>query len=296
MPRTIALKAPLDESGLWRKAPDAPSPAVLDTAALPRQGAPDMPVDHALGRTVTVPADEVREAFARLAPHLPAYLLKVEPSPSGFGLRFQLAAFTGREKCPAMPSSYYDDPALRVVGKDDPREFRIRQMADQVMSELLQEACREWRDASYVADLKQAVADTPDRWKTYEREAKALESAYAYLRTPEAAREWPAAISRLVDAQDRTRTAAARFDDRAAEIARVHEKHLYADLGHTEALTRAGFPEAAHWHIASADSYSSSYFSSWSSDVPLTEQARRLIEQQDTHVTKVGRLSGTATT
>jgi hypothetical protein len=48
VPRTIALKAPLDESGLWHKAPDAPSPTAPDTAALPRQGAPDMTVDHPL--------------------------------------------------------------------------------------------------------------------------------------------------------------------------------------------------------------------------------------------------------
>ncbi|MEU3341836.1 hypothetical protein [Streptomyces sp. NPDC006668] len=255
-----------------------------------------MTVDHTLGHTVTVPADEVREAFARLAPHLPPYLLKVEPNPSGWGLRFQLASFTGRETCPTMPPSYYDDPALRFIGKDDPREFRIREMADHVMSELLKQACDQWRDAAYVADLKQAVADAPDRWKTYEREAKALESAYAYLRTPEAAREWPAVISRLVDAQDRTRAAAAAFDERAAEIARVHEKHLYADLGQAAALATADFPEAADWHIAAADDYASTYFSSWNTGVPLTELVRRLIEQQDTHIAKVGRLAGTATT
>ncbi|WP_449350245.1 glycoside hydrolase family 3 C-terminal domain-containing protein [Streptomyces shaanxiensis] len=157
------------------------------------------------------------------------------------------------------------------------------------------EADAAWRDAAYVADLKDTVRDAPDRWRAYEREAKALESAYAYLRTPEAAKEWPATLSRLIDAQDRTRTAAAAFDERAEEIARVHEKHLYADLGHAAALTQAGYLEATGWPIAPADDYGSSYYSAFNTHVPLTELVRRLIEQQDNHITKVGQLMGTAT-
>lgn len=291
MSQLIPLRALLDDSGLPRKEP----------AALPQQstGAPAEPREGAAmsrGRTITIPADEVSEAFARLQPYLPPYLRKIEPGPYGSGLRFELAPFTGREECPARPRSFYDDPALRFVAEeDDPREFRIREMADRVMSDLLEQACNEWRDAAYVADLKQVVADASDRWKTYEREAKALESAYAYLRTPDAAREWPAALSRLVDAQDRTRDAAAAFDERALDIAVVHRKHLYADLGHDAALARAGYPEAKDWHIAAAEDYGSGYFSQYDTGVPLTERVRRLIEQQDNHITKVGRLSGTAT-
>ncbi|WP_331724785.1 hypothetical protein [Streptomyces canus] len=247
------------------------------------------------GRTITVPADEVSEAFARLQPHLPPYLRKIEPTAYN-RLRFELVPFTGREECPTRPRSFYDDPALRFVAEeDDPREFRIREMADRVMSDLLEQAGDEWRDAAYVADLKQVVADAPDRWKTYEREAKALESAYSYLRTPDAARVWPAALSRLVDAQDRTRAAAVAFDERALDIAVVHRKHLYADLGHDAAFARDGYPEAKDWHIASAEDYGSGFFSQYDTGVPLTERVRRLIEQQDNHITKVGRLSGTAT-
>ncbi|MFF7954040.1 hypothetical protein [Streptomyces griseorubiginosus] len=288
MSQLIPLRALLDDSGLPHKPAALPQHRMSEPTN-PREGAA-----MSLGRTITVPADEVREVFTRLQPHLPPYLRKIEPTPYN-GLRFELAPFTGREERPAMPRAFYDDPTLRFVAEEDnPREFRIREMAERVLSDLLEQAGNEWRDAAYVADLKDTVRDAPDRWRAYEREAKALESAYTYLRTPEAAKEWPAALSRLVDAQDRTRTAAAAFDERAEAIARVHEKHLYADLAHVAALTQAGHPDAAHWPIVSADDYGSSYFSSFSTHVPLTEQVRRLIEQQDNHITKVGHLMGTA--
>ncbi|WP_449351513.1 hypothetical protein [Streptomyces shaanxiensis] len=289
MSQLIPLRAHLDDSGLPHKEPAASPQSAGEPTDL-REGAA-----MSLGRTITVPADEVSEAFARLQPYLPPYLRKIEPTPYN-GLRFELAPFTGREERPTMPRAFYDDPTLRFVAEEnDPREFRIREMADRVMSDLLEQADAAWRDAAYVADLKDTVRDAPDRWRAYEREAKALESAYAYLRTPEAAKEWPATLSRLIDAQDRTRTAAAAFDERAEEIARVHEKHLYADLGHAAALTQAGYLEATGWPIAPADDYGSSYYSAFNTHVPLTELVRRLIEQQDNHITKVGQLMGTAT-
>jgi hypothetical protein len=249
-----------------------------------------------LGHTVTITAAEMDEIFERLQPHLPSYLRKVEPSPSGYGLRFEFAPFTGREKAPTVPSAQYDDPRLTYVSqRDDPAEHQLREAAKQILDELYEQARDEWKDAAYVAALKLAVKDAPDRWRTYERETKALESAYAYLRSPEAAQEWPSAISRLVDAQDRARTAAVAFDERAEEIAAVHDKYLHADLGHVAALTRAGYPEAADWDIAMADYHGYSHFSEHNTDVPLRERVRRLIAQQDAHVAKVGRLSGTGT-
>jgi hypothetical protein len=249
-----------------------------------------------LGHTVTVTSGEMHEIFKRLAPYLPPYLRKVEPRPSGYGLRVEFAPFTGRENEPTKPRAFYDDPKLTYVREsDDPAEHQLRRKASLIIDEVYNTARAEWKDAAYVADLKQVVKDAPDRWKTYERELKALESAYTYLRTPEASQEWPSALSRLVDAQDRTRTAAVAFDERAEEIAAVHEKHLYADLGHAAALANAGYPEAKDWHIVSHDQYGSGYFSDWSTSVPLQERVRRLVAEQDAHVSKVGRLSSTAT-
>jgi hypothetical protein len=286
----IPLRALLDDSGLPRKEPAALPPQNANVPAQPCQGEA-----MALGHTVTLTATEMDTIISRLQPHFPPYLLKIEPGPYS-GLRFTFAPFTGREPKPARPQSFWDDPQLTFVPQSKhPTEHRLRRCAGQILDDLYEEAAEQWKDAAYVADLKQVVGDAPDRWRAYERESKALESAYSYLRTGEAATEWPAALSRLVDAQDRTRAAAARFDDRAEEIARVHQKHLYADLGHVAALTQAGYPEAKDWHIASADVYGSSYYSALNSYGPLTEQVRRLIEQQDNHVTKVGRLMGTAT-
>jgi hypothetical protein len=241
-----------------------------------------------LGNTITVTADEHRQIWERLAPHLPPYLRKIENHPSGWGLSFQFAAFTGREEEPDVPRAFYSDPQLTYVREsENPGEHRLRRAADTIINDLYTKAREEWRNAAYVADLRKVVRDAPDCWKAYEREAKALESAYAYLRTPQAAPEWPAAISRLVDAQERTLAAAAAFDERAVDIARVHEKHLYADLGHVQALTQAGYPGAADWHVVNCfDGYFSDF---------LRETVTRLIEEQETHLAKVARLSGTAT-
>ncbi|WP_331719056.1 hypothetical protein OG985_48745 (plasmid) [Streptomyces sp. NBC_00289] len=236
--------------------------------------------------TVTITGDEHAEIFNRLAPYLPSSLKKVEPNPSGWGLRFTFAPFTGREARPSIPAAYYDDPRLRCgVKTEDPAEQRLRRAADTILGDIYEAAAEEWKEAAYVADVKAVVQDAPERWRAYEREAKALESAYAYLRQPEAAREWPAAVSRLIDAQDRTRAAADIFEARARDIARVHAQHLYADLGHTAALEAAGYPEAGNWHIG--DAFGGSYSNSLTKDV-----ARRIREQED-HLAKVARLSGT---
>ncbi|WP_326681028.1 hypothetical protein [Streptomyces sp. NBC_01237] len=86
--------------------------------------------------------------------------------------------------------------------------------------------------------------------------------------------------------------AAVAFDGPGREIARVHDKHLYAGLDHVAALTAAGFPEAGKWPIADASLYGLSHYSDWDTRPPLEEQVRRLAERQDAHIAKVARLSG----
>ncbi|TWD13121.1 hypothetical protein FB570_11948 [Streptomyces sp. T12] len=232
--------------------------------------------------TFSVPFQQVLD---RITPHLPPYLRKIEPVHGR--VRFEFAPFTGHLKEPVKPLSYYDDPRLNHVPEsEDQAEHRIRTVARDVLDDLYQQASKRWQDAAYVAELRRVVHDAPERWRAYEREAKALEAAYAYLRTAEAAREWSAAISRLVDAQDRTRAAAARYDERAADIADAQYRHLYADLGHTQALTEAGYPEAKDWHIGDG-------FGGYFRD-GLTAKVDRLLKEQEQHLAKVRRLSGTA--
>ncbi|MET8615840.1 hypothetical protein [Streptomyces misionensis] len=234
--------------------------------------------------TITVTADEQRQIFDRLAPHLPACLQKVEPSPYG-GLRFEFAEFTGREEEPVKPGSYYQDPRLTYVHEsEDASEHRIRWAAQLILGDLYDRARAQWKMAAYVADLREVVRDAPERWEAYEREAAALEAAYAYLRTAPAAQEWPAALSRLVDAQDRTLAAAIAFDDRARDIAAVHYQHLYADLSPDQALEKAGYPGAKSWHVG--DGFGGYFRDS------LQEKVADLIRQQESHLSKVGRLIG----
>ncbi|MBO8189209.1 hypothetical protein [Streptomyces spirodelae] len=243
-----------------------------------------------LGNSFEITPEELAEIFARLQPYLPKNLKKVDAHP--YGLRFEFKPFTGREKEPFTPSTY-DDPKLSYVQEsENEAEHLIREKARVVLVNLYEKAREEWEDAAYIADLKAVVKDAPGLWKTYQHEMKALEAAYDYLRTPDAATEWPSAVSRLVDAQNRVKAAAVAFDKRAKEIAEVHDKHLYADLSHDAALKAAGYPEAKDWHIVDTQRYGNKSYIDRDCYAPLEEKARRLIEQQDAHVAKVGRLSG----
>jgi hypothetical protein len=249
-----------------------------------------------LGHSFQISQEELTEIFARLQPHLPRQLKKVEPRPDGRGLHFEFTPFTGREEEPSRPATH-NDPRLAYISEDDDEtEHLLREKARTILHDVYVEAHRQWENAAYVRDLKQVVQDAPDRWRAYEQAMKGLEAAYAYLSTPEAAAEWTSALFRLVDAQSQAKAAAAAFDERAEQIAAAHERHLYADLSHASALAAAGYPEAKDWHITDANQYSRSHYSTWDTHPPLTEQVRRLVAQQDEHIAKVGRLSGNAPT
>ncbi|MFE1519571.1 hypothetical protein ACFW9I_22575 [[Kitasatospora] papulosa] len=240
----------------------------------------------------TITPDEMTEILDRLKPHLPPYLKEIGRGPYG-GLVVEFEPFTGREAEPVRPSTRYDDRLRYVPEADDEAEHLLREKAARVLDRLFEQAGENWRDAAYVADLRRIVQDAPARWAAYRREAEALDTAYAYLRTPKAAAEWPSAVSRLIDAQSRAGAAAAAFDERGQQIADAHDRHVYADLGRQAALTAAGYPEAAEWHIADASSYGRRQYMDWETHPPLTEQIRRQVEQQDTHLAKVRRLTGT---
>ncbi|MFE6189118.1 hypothetical protein ACFQ6U_32315 [Streptomyces sp. NPDC056465] len=245
-----------------------------------------------LSEHYTITPDEMTEILARIQPHLPPYLTKINKGPFG-GLLFEFAPFTGREAEPVRPSTRDDDLLRYVPEADDEAEHLLREKAARVLDRCFECAQEDWRNARYVADLRNIAQNAPALWTAYTDEAKSLETAYEYLRTPEAAAEWPSAVSRLIDAQGRAAATATAFDERAEAIADAHDRHVYADLGPIEALTRAGFPQAKEWHVVSASSYGSSYYSEWETHPPLAEQIRRLIEQQDNHLAKVRRLSGT---
>lgn len=272
MTQTLPLLAPLDDNGLPHPGP-APEPApalVTETST-------------ALGRSYRITPEGMTEIFNRLRPYLPPYLKAVHHHPTW--LQFEFAPFTGREKEPCSPS-VRTDPNLSYR-TDDEAERALRNAAIGVLDALYEQAGQQWRNAAYAADLKQVVQDAGTLWQAYRRELTGMEAAYAYLRSPEAGAEWRSAVSRLIDAQERALRAAEAFDCRAVRIAEVHEKYLYADYGHAAALAAAGYPEAADWQIADIDDYGTSR--------SLSGRLHSLIEQQNTHVAKVGRLSGMAT-
>ncbi|GGZ29524.1 hypothetical protein [Streptomyces nitrosporeus] len=240
----------------------------------------------------TITPDEMTEILDRLTPHFPPYLTKIAHGPFG-GLVFEFEQFTGLEAQPVRPSTRHDDRLRYVPEADDKAEHILREKAGRVLDRCFEQAEEQWRDAAYVADLKRVVQDGPALWEAYSREAEALGAAYDYLRTPEAAAEWPSAVSRLIDAQSRAAAAAAAFDARAETIADAHDRHVYADLGRDAALAAAGYPQATEWHIADASCYGRRQYSEWETDLPLAEQISRLVAQQDTHLAKVARLSGT---
>ncbi|MEU5836380.1 hypothetical protein ABZ820_22300 [Streptomyces diacarni] len=256
-----------------------------------------------LGETFSVTADELKEIFnVRLAPYLPANLKKVEPRPSGLGNNYTFKPFTGREPRPEEPERYWNDPklAFRHMDKEAGRpeagedEYDLRDKARYFLSEAYRQARIEWRNAAHVAELKIVVKDTDDRWKAHGQAKRAVEAAFAYLRTPEAAREWTSAVSRLIDAQDAYMAAAVAFDARAQEIAEVHDRHFHEEmLGWNEALVAAGYPQATDWHITSVGDYGKNHWEEYDPHT-IAGQAETLIKEQEVHVAKVSRLAGAA--
>lgn len=242
-----------------------------------------------LGDTFEITPDELKAIFIRLQPYLPPYLKKVNTR--SWGLEFEFAPFTGREEQPAAPLTGRDPNMSYVPETENRAEHLFRRKAGVILANVYEAANAQWANAAYIADLKTVVQDAPALWQAYQRETKALEAAYGHLRTPEAAREWPSAVSRLIDAQDSTRTAADAFDGRAEEIARVQERHLYSEMGRADALKAAGYPETGDWHIVSAYQYDRSGFGG-RNDRGLGSLVRRLIERQDAHVAKIARMSG----
>ncbi|MFD8023510.1 hypothetical protein ACFV6G_24180 [Streptomyces lavendulae] len=254
-----------------------------------------------LGETFKVTADELQEIFTvRLAPHLPANLEKVEPHPSSWGITYTFKPFTGGEARPEEPERSWEDPKLAYRHLDEEAgrpeasedEYDLREKARFFLSEVYRQARIEFRNAVHVAQLKAVAKDTGALWKAHGQAKQAVEAAYAYLRDPAASTEWTAAVSRLVDAQDAYLAAAIAFDLSAQEIAEVHHRNFHEYmLGHDEALVAAGYPEAKGWHIASEDSYGKDYRGEYDRHT-TAGQAQNLIEEQDAHVAKVGRLAG----
>jgi hypothetical protein len=243
---------------------------------------------------------QINEIFnVRLRPHLPAYLTKVEPLT--YHVRYTFKPFTGQEPQPMTPERYWekdlnltfrhmDEQAGRLVATE--AEYELREAARFLLDDVYRAARIEWKNARHVADLKTVVKNTGDLWKAHNQAKRAVEAAFAYLRDTDAAKEWPAAVSRLVDAQDTYMAAAIAFDDRAQEIAEVHEKHFHEEmLGYTEALVAAGFPEAKDWPIGSTYDYGRNYCGEYDRST-LAGQAQALIKEQEAHVAKVGRLTG----
>ncbi|WP_149563179.1 hypothetical protein [Streptomyces cacaoi] len=258
-----------------------------------------------MSSTITVTDGELQEIFDRLARYLPANLERVEPPPSNcgshsiYGVRYSFQPFTGREDRPKEPAGFWHDPKLayphldREAGRPeaDKDEYDLRDKARFFLSKVYDQAAVEWQKAAHVAELQTVVKDTDARWKALREAKRVLDAAYSYLRTPAAAGEWAAAVSRLVDAQDAYLAAAVRFDERAREIAEVHSKHRGGYLRDTQALEAAGYPGAMHWTIACESDYGKNRFGEYA---PTTTagQAQALIGEQEDHLLRVVRLTG----
>jgi hypothetical protein len=236
----------------------------------------------------------------RLRPHLPTYLTKVEPHT--YHIRYTFQPFTGQEPEPQEPDykNICDDPKLahqhwdEQAGRSiaDEAEYKLREAARFLLSDVYRQARIEWKNARHIAELKTVAKNTDQLWKAHNQAKRAVEAAFAYLRDPDAAKEWPAAVSRLVDAQDTYLSAAIAFDDRAKEIAKVHDRHMHEDmLGYDEALAAAGFPGAKDWPIASVDDYGRNHRGEYGR-YTLAGKAQVLIKEQQAHVEKVGHLTG----
>ncbi|MFI0929709.1 hypothetical protein ACH4TP_38160 [Streptomyces sp. NPDC021012] len=245
--------------------------------------------------------EQLTDIMNRLRPYLPAKLTTV--TPGTYNMRYTFTPFTGLEPEPTEPDRYWEDPKLAYKHLDeeagrpaaDKTEHQLRNLAREILSDIYQQARIEWKNARHVAELKTTVRDAGDLWKAHNQAERAVEAAFAYLRDPAAAKEWPSAVSRLVDTHDTYLTAAIAFDERAQEIAEVHDRNMHEEmLGYDEALKAAGFPEAKDWPICSTDEYGTDYQGEYRK-YTAAGKAQRLIKQQEAHVAKVNRLTGQPT-
>ncbi|MEV7080052.1 hypothetical protein AB0N88_16125 [Streptomyces sp. NPDC093516] len=243
---------------------------------------------------------QVEEIFnVRLRPYLPSYLVKLEPHT--YHVRYTFTPFTGHEAEPETPARCLEDPnlAYRHTDKEagrpvaDDAEYELRSAARDLLDDVYRAARAQWRNARHVAELKATVKNAGDLLKTHHQARRAVEAAFAYLREPQAATEWPAVLSRLIDAQDAYLAAAVAFDERAREIAKVHDRNTHEEmLSYAEALTAAGYPEGGSWPIVSAEDYDNHTWGSYGS-ATTAGQAQALIKEQEAHVARIARLSGT---
>lgn len=250
----------------------------------------------------TYTSEQLTDILDWLRPYLPKQLTTVTPGKYGF--TFTFTPFTGLEPEPQSPARYWDDPKLAYEHTDKAAgrpvvteaEYELRELARMILDDSYQAARVQWKNARHVAQLKKTVKDAGTLWKTHQQAKSAVDAAYAYLRDPKAATEWPSAVSRLVDAQDTYLTAALAFDERAEEIAEIHNANRHEEmLGNDEALKAAGYPEAKDWPIAWFEDYSRNYLGEYSS-ATTAGKAQRLIKDQEAHVAKVGRLTSQPTT
>ncbi|MGW1949087.1 hypothetical protein ACWCRC_32790 [Streptomyces sp. NPDC001940] len=252
-----------------------------------------------IGHDFTLTSEQISEILnGRLRAYLPAKLTSVDPK--RYFIRYTFTPFTGQEPEPGTPRDFWKDPKLAYKHQDenagrpiaDDAEYDLREAARFLLDDVHRAARIEWKNARYIAALKVAVMNAGDLWKAHNQAKRATEAAFSYLREPDAAKEWTAAVSRLVDAQDTYMKASIAFDERARDIAEVHDKNLYEESpSYKEAYTAAGFPEAWDWPISEAGAYGLNYGGEYDKDT-LAGQAQALIKEQETHVEKVGRLSG----
>ncbi|WP_329583626.1 hypothetical protein [Streptomyces sp. NBC_01361] len=252
-----------------------------------------------IGYDYTLTGAELEDIFnVRLRPYLPTYLIKVDPQTHS--IRYTFTPFTGQEDEPTTPRRYSEDPKLAYQHLDEKArrsiateaEYELREAARFLLDDIYRAARIEWKNARYIAALKAAVKNAGDLWKAHNQAKRAAEAAFSYLREPDAAKEWTAAVSRLVDAHDTYMKAAVAFDERARDIAEVHDQNLYEESpSYKEAYASAGFPEAWDWPIAELGDYGLNYRGEYREDT-LAGRAQALIKEQEAHVAKVGRLSG----
>lgn len=249
----------------------------------------------------TLTSEQINDIFNnRLRPYLPANLTNVDPKTYSVHYTFT-PPFTGQEPKPEAPQykrisddpqladEYRDKEAGRTVATE--AEYDLREAARVLLDDVYRAARIEWKNARYIADLKAAVSNAGDLWKAHQQAKRAVEAAFSYLRDPEAAKEWPAAVSRLIDTQDTYQAAALAFDDRAHSIAKVHDQNMYEESpSYREAYTAAGFPEGWDWPIAEAGAYGRNYLGEYDEDT-AAGKAQALIKEQEAHVAKVGHLT-----
>lgn len=257
MPRTLALKHPLDDNGL---------------GGFPRQS---QKTPAEAESTAPAPAAPVADMSRYHHPHFQ----RAEPGQFEGWTTYWFAPFTGREPKPEVPSAVYDD---ETVTREQRRELGNQYQAARTI----------WSQARLRVQAGPLLRQAAPLWEAWQAAQTELRQVFKGFWKTEDGR-WRAQLLRLTDAEQAAKEAAAEWDEVAGKLARLTEDQIRIagendELRLTQVAEELGL-DASEWLIGLYWDYEPNVYGH---STPLVEALTREINEQRERLREVAKLAG----